>query len=242
MKLKTWQTLTVVVVLLVVGCGAVATPAEDGSILPATHNPAASQAVEPAQEPNLEDNHQVDTQSQRIDELEARLTTLQKMERDYMAEQLLTEADAIAREISKGGTTRDYYQEIVRLYVPVYMADICIKGSQPFAQGFTAITRANLSAGRGAEVEALRVIKALGAVGDTDTQQCLQPYLHPESISDASPAIDLYLAAITSVSSPFRGSFKSVVGGMAAGWFQTDRQEPFIPWLCQQSNDTPCGL
>lgn len=80
--------IPVAVVVLLVGCGAAA---EDNTVLPANPEPAIppSQAVERAQSPAL-------------------LDTLQKMERDYIAEQLLVEADAIAREISKGGTAGDF--------------------------------------------------------------------------------------------------------------------------------------
>ena len=89
---------------------------------------------------------------------------------------------------------------------------------------------------------AVRVIKAISAVGDTAAEPCLQPYLYPESVSDASPAVELFLASRV-MALPFdtRGSFKSVFRGMAAGWFQTDRQDPFITWLCQQSSNNPCG-
>ena len=237
MKLKIWPTLAVVV-LLMVGCGASATPVDESG-RPGESTAPASQAIQSAQPPTVGDN----PQAQEPEEPGARLTILQKLERDYIAEQLLVEADAIAREISKSGTRRDYYQEVVRLYVPVYMAEVCVKGSQPFAQGFTAITRANLSAGRGPDVEAVRVIKAMKDVGETATQQCLQPYLHPESISDASPAVDLFLASrVMALPFDLRDSFKSVVMDMAAGWFQTDRQESFIFWMCKKSDANLCEL
>ena len=182
---------------------------------------------------------------------EARLTTLHKMERDYLAEQLLVEADAIAREISPSGTTLDFYQQLVSSQVPVYMANVCVKGGQPSAQEFTTITRANLSMGRSSEAEAHRVIKAISDAHnkwareslDAASQLCLQPYLYPQSVSDAAPAVELHIvAAIKSVSSPFRGSFKSAARGRAAGWFQTDQQEPFISWICHRSSDNRCGL
>ncbi len=64
MKLKTWQTLAVVA-LLVVGCGAAAAPVDESSV--------------------LGDKPQVDTQAQRIKELEARLDALLWTEQDAIA-------------------------------------------------------------------------------------------------------------------------------------------------------------
>lgn len=123
------------------------------------------------------------------------------------------------------------------------MAGICLEGSQPSAQSFTTSTRANLSAWRGPDVEAVRVIKALNDVRDTSIHPCLQPYLHPNSVSDASPAVELYLASrVMELPYDTRDSFKSVVRDMAAGWFQTDKQEPFISWMCKQSSNDQCGL
>ena len=76
MMLKTrWIPAAVVVLLLVVGCGAAA---EDSTILHANPEPAI-------ESPTLEDNSPVDTQTQRIDELEARLDALQWTEQAAIA-------------------------------------------------------------------------------------------------------------------------------------------------------------
>ena len=175
---------------------------------------------------------------------QAKLTTLQKLERDYMAEQLLLEADAIAGQITTG-VQRDHYQRLVRLYVPVYMANACVEESHPSVEGFNTNARGALSAGRGPELESIRVIKAINDAHDkwksesidAATQHCLQPYLYPESISDAGPALELLLASrVMALPFDLRDSFESVFRGMAARWFQTDQQEPFVSWMCQ------CGL
>ena len=52
--------------------------------------------------------------------------TLERIKRDHMAEQLSVEADAIAGQITTG-IQRNYYQRLVRWYVPVYMAKAAVR-------------------------------------------------------------------------------------------------------------------
>jgi hypothetical protein len=86
-------------------------------------------------------------------------------------------------------------------------------------------------------------IKRLNSSNE-EPSSCLQSYLYPESLADAGPAIELYLASsLPNLPVRFWDGIQSATARRAGGWFnETDRQQPFIIWLCGQSSDNPCGL
>lgn len=172
--------------------------------------------------------------------------TLERIKRDRLAENLLIEADALAIEIYPPGrgALGEFHQMRMRWNVPGYMATACVEGKQPTVEGFKSFVR---SSGRDPSRVAKRAIGAIKAADDewqannldAVTQHCLRPYLSPESVSDAAPAVDLYTAtAVVSFAPDLRDSFESVVRRRAGGWFKTvDQHEPFISWLCATSSD-----
>lgn len=166
---------------------------------------------------------------------------LVKIQREQLAEQLIVEADAVATDARRlVGETRAL--DVVRHYVPVYLALACVESKEPSVKDFRLFTNNAIAKRTLVDRAALRVIRViLDAANswrnqslDTATQLCLQPYLYPESLTDAKPAIDLYLASsLPSLSPLAKGGFEAQVRGRAGGWFdQTDQQEPYISWLC----------
>ncbi len=119
-------------------------------------------------------------------------TVTERMKRDWLVEQLLVEADAYAREVSKGGVAHHVYERRFRLYVPGYMAATCIEGSEANVEGFNTFIRNAVVDNQGPESVARQAIQAINS-GIVD-QDCLQPYLAPKSVSDALPATNLYIA------------------------------------------------
>lgn len=168
---------------------------------------------------------------------------LEKVQRDKLADQLLIEADSVAANAIRfeGRDSRDL-GELVRQFVPLFMASACVEGKETSVKDFRVFANnaiGNRTSVNRAAIRTIRVI--IGAAEswrneslDAATQHCLQPYLYPESVSDARPAIDLYLAARLPTLSPLaKGGFEALVRETAGGWFdQTDQQEPYISWLC----------
>tara|TARA_R110000824_G_C15232376_1_gene678769 strand:- start:14726 stop:15523 length:798 start_codon:yes stop_codon:yes gene_type:complete len=161
---------------------------------------------------------------------------MERIKRDSLAGRLLVEADAAVPYMA------DPHARFVKVrkYVPVYMAKACLEETQPSAEGFNTFVRSTNR--RGPSGEAVLVIRDIIAVDgkwqdqsfDAAKQHCLQPYLRPESVSDAIPAIDLILASINL--SPYaKGGFETSFRREVGGWFdRSNPQEPYISWLCRR--------
>lgn len=106
MQMQITWVLSAVVMLLVAGCTAAA--AVDDPSRPSDPVAPASQALGGAGEPTRSDNHQVDSQAQRIEELEARLDALQWTEQDAIAM-----VKAQLRERLKGRLTADWIEAAI---------------------------------------------------------------------------------------------------------------------------------
>jgi len=129
----------------------------------------------------------------------------------------------------------------MRWYVPSYMATACAEENQPSVSGYKTYARNSHLASIGPDSEAVRAIQAIDAAHyrwkdqslDVATQLCFQTYVYPESVSDATPAVELYLASsLPTLSSLVRDSFESTVRQRASGWFnQTNTEQPYISWL-----------
>ena len=160
---------------------------------------------------------------------------------DQLAEQLLVEADDLAAD-ARRPTGENRELEVVRHYVPVYLASACVAGQEPSVEDFRVVTGNALGNRKLVEREARGVIRVIISAADswrngnldTATQLCLKPYLYPESVSDAKPAIELYLASSLPPLSPLaRGGFETKARESAGEWFNlSDQQEPYISWLC----------
>jgi len=160
---------------------------------------------------------------------------MERIKRDSLAGRLLVEADAAVPYMAD---SLSHFK--VRKYVPVYMAKACLEETQPSAEGFNTFVRSTNR--RGPSGEAVLVIRDIIAVDgkwqdqsfDAAKQHCLQPYLRPESVSDAIPAIDLILASINL--SPYaKGGFETSFRREVGGWFdRSNPQEPYISWLCRR--------
>jgi len=165
------------------------------------------------------------------------------LDRDWLAEQLLVEADSVASNARRfeGGDSRDL-DVLVPLYVPLYLASRCVEGKKPSVEDFRVFANNSISKRTLVDQAAVRVIRVIISAADSwrtqsldaATQHCLQPYLYPESASDANPAIDLYLvSSLPSLSPLAKSGFEVQVRERARRWFdQIDPQEPYISWLC----------
>lgn len=166
--------------------------------------------------------------------------TLEGLSHEELVELLLIEADAIAEEADRfRGENRAL--DVVNHYVPVYLASACVENREPSIADFKLYTNNAVGNRRLVEREARQVIRVIIPAANSwrdqrlapDTQQCLRPYLFPDSVSDAKPAIDIYLAFSLPPLEPLdRGVVEAQIGDRAGGWFETDRQEPYISWLC----------
>jgi hypothetical protein len=181
---------------------------------------------------------------------------IERMKRDQVAQDLKAEVPGIARLIAPNWTGAFDYIGLTRsleLYVPVYMASACLDGIEPSREGFKEMVTTGVVADSPGKIRsnreslALRLIQTILAEREGQkaaTNFCLQSYLYPESVSDAAPAVDLYLT-LTSVNVPsdLRESYASLIHQRAAGWFNaTEPRQPFIIWLCEWSSGNLCGL
>ena len=168
---------------------------------------------------------------------------MEKIQRDRLAEQLLIEADSVIADARRfEGAYRLALEASIRHYVPLYLSTTCVEGKEPSVEDFRVFTNNAIAKRTLIDRAAIRIIRVIiGAAAswrnqnlDAATEHCLQPYLYPESVADARPAIDLYLAAsLPSLSPLARGGFEAQVRETAGGWFdQTDQPEPYISWLC----------
>jgi hypothetical protein len=151
---------------------------------------------------------------------------------------------------SLNGAWRGWLERFITLYVPVYMASACLDGVEPSREGFKEMVTTGVvmdSSGgirSNLESQARWLIQKINEKEEAATDFCSQSYLYPESMADARPAIDLYLA-LTSGTVPdrFRGGLTGLINDHAAGWFNaTEPRQPFIRWLCGWSSNNPCGL
>jgi len=142
---------------------------------------------------------------------------LEKIKRDRLAEQLLIEAYVLAQAQKGGSIYRNTLAGVIESFVPIYMAIACVEGSQPSVEGFRTYIGDGES-DRTREQSARRAIQAIDATHDKwldqrldpATQHCLQSYLYPESLSDASSPVGLFnLANFADLSSAFRGGRES---------------------------------
>ena len=167
--------------------------------------------------------------------------TLERTKRDRLAEQLLIEADSLAADARRVmGENRNL--EVVRHYVSVYLASTCVDGQEASFDDFRLFANNAIGNRKLVEREARKVIRVIIAAADSwrkqsldaATQHCLRPYLYPDSVSDAAPAVELYLASILPpLTKLSRGSFEAQARERAGGWFnQSETQEPYISWLC----------
>jgi hypothetical protein len=168
---------------------------------------------------------------------------MERINRDRLAELLLIEADSVAADARRfEGGRRLALETPIYHYVPLYMTSTCLGGTEPSVEGFRVFANNSIARRTLVDREAVRIIRVIIGTAEgwrsqslgAATQHCLQPYLYPESVADASPAIDLYLAASLPPLSPLaKGGFEAQVRATAGDWFdQSDRQEPYISWLC----------
>ena len=172
---------------------------------------------------------------------------MERMKRDWLAEQLLVETEVIARDIWGSQYSNPFQRRPIdrkTMYVPSYIATACVEETQPTVEGFNAFMRGAISAGNDSVSEAKRAIQTLTAAAgkwesqgfDAATQQCLQPYFFPQSVSDAKPAIDLeWTITIAGVAPQFVEYAEKREYSRASEWFtQAGERRPFITWLCDQ--------
>ena len=168
---------------------------------------------------------------------------LGRMKRAAMAEVLLKEKVVIVNLLLavrpmivefRGG----YYRN-AELYVPIYMASACLEGREPSAQGFKDFTVTWFAQDVSPEPKALTTIQEIReqiSPGVPPEKLCLQPYHDPVSVADGGLAVDLYLAAVLrSIPIDFRTGLNGAIQRHARKWFETDRQQPFIIFLCEES-------
>jgi hypothetical protein len=183
---------------------------------------------------------------------------IERMKRDQVAQDLKAEVPGIARRIAPNWTgvyDIPWLAKSLELYVPVYMASTCLDGAEPSTEGFRDMVTAGVvidspSQGKvrwNLESLAHRLIQTIREEGKGQkaaTNFCLQSYLYPESVSDAAPAIDLYLTiTFVNFSPDDRENYASIVNDHAADWFNTtEPRQPFIIWLCEWSSGNLCGL
>jgi len=219
---RRFTTIGIILTALTVSCGSVPPTAPATSFPTPTATSLPTETPEPAITPTPD-------------------WTLERIKRDRLAEQLLVEADALAADARRvSGENRAL--DVVRHYVPVYLASACVEGKEPSVEDFKVFTSNAIGNRRLVEREARGVIRVIiGAADswrnqslDAATQHCLKPYLYPESVPDATPAVELFLAASLPPLSPLvKGGFGAQVRDRADGWFnQTDNREPYISWLC----------
>ena len=168
---------------------------------------------------------------------------MQKIQRDRLADLLLIEADSVAADARRfEGGVRLALETPIGHYVPLYLTSTCLDGTEPSVEDFRLYTNNSIARRTQVDRASVRLIRMIIGVAeswrnqslDTATQHCLQPYLYPESVADARPAIDLYLAASLPPLSPLaKGAFEAQVRATAGDWFdRDDQQEPYISWLC----------
>jgi hypothetical protein len=169
----------------------------------------------------------------------------ERIKRDLAVQDLRAEVPGIARLIAPNvsGGYLGWLTDYLELYVPVYMSSACLGGTEPSTEGFrdmvtTGVIRDSSGEYRtNLESQARRVVQTISEKGigqDAATNSCLQPYLYPESVSDAASAVDLCLAAtLTAMPSRFRDGHAAVTNGRASDWFNTtEPRQPFLTWLC----------
>jgi hypothetical protein len=190
---------------------------------------------------------------ERISQLESD-PLLRRMKRLATSQELVAEATAIARLVepdsqSWNPQSFNFLVSQVQLYGPPYAALTCLEGAEPTLADFRVVVTETYGFGVGPGGMAQAVlqqidneIKRLNSSNEAPSP-CLKSYLYPEFVADAGPAIELYLASVLpSLPARFRDGFQSVAVRQTVGWFNdTDRQQPFIIWMCEQSSDR-CGL
>jgi hypothetical protein len=180
---------------------------------------------------------------------------IERMKRDQVAQDFKAEVPGIARLIAPNwsGGYLGWLTRYLELYVPVYMASACLDGTEPSREGFREMVTTGVVIDSFGEVQSnlesqvrrltqTIIEKAKGQ--EAATNGCLQSYVYPESVSDAAPAVDLYLTStLMTVSADLRESLASLIHQRAADWFNaTEPRQPFIIWLCEWSSGNPCGL
>ena len=162
---------------------------------------------------------------------------LERIKRTHMTEELLKEIphaslygqDSSERAMATFG----------KHYVPIYMASACLEGREPSAQGFKDFTVTWFAQDVSPEPKALTTIQEIReqiSIGVPPEKLCLQPYLDPASVADGGLAVDLYRAAVLrSIPFEFRTGLDTALQRHAEKWFETDGQQPFIIFLCEES-------
>jgi hypothetical protein len=180
----------------------------------------------------------------------------ERMKREQIAQDLKAEVPGIAYQLAPNanGSYLHWLQTgILEGFVPVYMVSTCLDGTEPSAEGFRQMVATGVvkdSSGNfrtNLESLAMQLIERIDEKGKEQNPVadfCLQPYLYPESIADAAPAVDLYLS-VTNMNLPLhlRERYASVINGQGAEWFnEPEPRQPFLTWLCTWANSNPCGL
>ena len=163
---------------------------------------------------------------------------LERIKRTHLTEELL-------KEIPRGSLYGQDSSERAMAtfgehYVPIYMASACLEDQEPSAQGFKDFTVRWFARDVSPEPKALTTIQEIReqiSIGVPPGKLCLQSYVAPGSVGDAGLAVDLYRAAVLrSIPVAFRTGLESVIQRHARKWFETDRQQPFIIFLCEESS------
>jgi hypothetical protein len=160
----------------------------------------------------------------------------ERMMRDQVMQELKAEAPRIARLIAPDTAGRHFelLTEDVELYASVYVASACLEGEEPSTEGFRDMMTTGPDGGWTDHIP--QTIRAINEKGqEEEISGCLQPYLYPESMADAAPAIDLNQALVkVGVATRFRTGLEGFYREHAANWFTLpEPRQPFLSWMCE---------